>query len=385
MADGSSSVGTISQVLDGGAACTVLWDGSEGRDVSEVSTGKGGVYQLATAVSAGVPSYSPNTAKYVNDSQKGSLASYSSNGSNNYSSITSSQKVRYSTSSSTGITGAAPGLAGNPWPTEAPRYSTSKSSVRARRETTEMDWLDRLTGMDLVSTASYSDVGGEKAKISHGRTTVGLSLYGTRVDYVVPGGPAQLSRQLGKHDEILMVDGRDVSQETLTEAIVGTDQVHTTVKLLVRKADSGRVVEVELMRVSKQSMENMVRLFELLTVLKQNGHNNEEFELDVLRGGQDTTLVLVDKVVSLISAVQIEKYESDMRTRTQFQELYNEMRQHLEESYREIDALEKQKGKPQKEPKDSGKTTEEWNSLVHALDAAREELSRAKADASAPR
>lgn len=65
-------------------------------------------------------------------------------------------------------------------------------------------------------------------------------------------------------------------------------------------------------------------------MLKQNGHNNEDFEMDVLKGGQDTTLILVDKIVSLISVVQIEKYESDLRTRTQFQELYNEMRNHLQ-------------------------------------------------------
>ncbi len=43
------------------------------------------------------------------------------------------------------------------------------------------------------------------------RTTVGLTLFGSKVDYVVPGGPAHLSQLLEKNDEIIAVDGMYLS------------------------------------------------------------------------------------------------------------------------------------------------------------------------------
>lgn len=44
-------------------------------------------------------------------------------------------------------------------------------------------------------------------------------------------------------------------------------------------------------------MENMVRLFELLTNLKQNGHNNAEYEVSYLGPqSQMSTMIIVDKV-----------------------------------------------------------------------------------------
>lgn len=178
------------------------------------------------------------------------------------------------------------------------------------------------------------------AIVSRGSTTVGLSVYGNKVDYVVPGGPAHLSRQLASDDEILEVDGQNVEAQDVPAAILGSDMVNSSVRLLVRKADTGRTVEVrssapgastdckrapcaaflrtsavhmhmmrysvqvmvrvgqvELVRVPKQTMENMVRLFELLTQLKQNGHNNSEFEASYLGPqSQMSTKIIVDKV-----------------------------------------------------------------------------------------
>ena len=42
-----------------------------------------------------------------------------------------------------------------------------------------------------------------------------------------------------------------------------------SLSLQVRKADTGRMVQVQLVRVPKDSMANMVRLFEMLTQIKQ--------------------------------------------------------------------------------------------------------------------
>jgi hypothetical protein len=127
------------------------------------------------------------------------------------------------------------------------------------------------------------------------------AVYGNRIDYVVPGGPAHLSRQLMPDDEIIEVDGRLVAPSEVPAAIVGSDQVNTSVRLLIRKSDTGLVQQVELVRVARQSMENMVRLFELLTQLKQNGHNNCEFEQQWIPDAHNKTTVLVDQVVAVIS------------------------------------------------------------------------------------
>jgi hypothetical protein len=56
-------------------------------------------------------------------------------------------------------------------------------------------------------------------------------------------------------------------------------------------------LQVELVRVPKQTMENMVQLFELLAHLKQNGHNNAECEVSYLGPqSQMSTMIMVDKV-----------------------------------------------------------------------------------------
>ena len=51
-------------------------------------------------------------------------------------------------------------------------------------------------------------------------------------------------RQLASEDEILEVDGKIVEAQDVPSAIVGADVVNSSVKLLVRKADTGRQVEV---------------------------------------------------------------------------------------------------------------------------------------------
>lgn len=80
----------------------------------------------------------------------------------------------------------------------------------------------------------------QKAKVSRGSSTVGLSVYGNRVDYVVPGGPAHLSRQLAADDEIVQVDGKAVSDADVPAAIVGSDRPNTAVELMVRTSLLGR-------------------------------------------------------------------------------------------------------------------------------------------------
>jgi len=208
---------------------------------------------------------------------------------------------------------------------------------------------------------------------------VGLSVYGNRVDYVVPGGPAHLSRQLAAEDEIVQVDGKAVSDAEVPAAIVGSDLANSTVQLLVRKADTGRVITVELVRVPKESMANMVRLFEMLTQIKQNGHNNAEFEKQYASPAE-TTSVLLDKVVTLISLVQYEEYDKKGQMRRHFEQLYDEMRARLAEAYEELDQMELKMGPNNKHKQQAEKLAVELESLRNAFERLERENKKLRSD-----
>jgi S1-C subfamily serine protease len=117
-----------------------------------------------------------------------------------------------------------------------------------------------------------------QGQIAKGGSTIGVSVYGTQIDYVVPGGPAHLSQKLEKGDEILSVDSVNVDFGNVVQCLQGNDTIGSRVKLRVRKSATGQEVQVDLVRVDKGSMENLVKIFQKLTLLKQNGHNNEGFE-----------------------------------------------------------------------------------------------------------
>lgn len=77
----------------------------------------------------------------------------------------------------------------------------------------------------------------------------------------------------------------------------------------------------------------MVHLFQLLTLLKQNGHNNAVYENDNLPPGMTNTVTLVDKVVSLVALQQLQIHsEKELAQRSSFtgsvteQQVRNEVR-----------------------------------------------------------
>ena len=56
---------------------------------------------------------------------------------------------------------------------------------------------------------SGTDAGSEDGATT--RTSVGLRLQGRRVEYVIPGGPAFLTGKIKENDEIIAVDGSEIS------------------------------------------------------------------------------------------------------------------------------------------------------------------------------
>lgn len=81
----------------------------------------------------------------------------------------------------------------------------------------------------------------------------------------VVGGPASNTRALGKGDVILEVDAVSIDNESLHDALVGSDVAGSTVTVRVRKAGSGEIQDVEVVRIDSRELADKRRLFELFT------------------------------------------------------------------------------------------------------------------------
>jgi len=81
----------------------------------------------------------------------------------------------------------------------------------------------------------------------------------------VVGGPAYNTRALGKGDVILEVDAMSIDIESLYDALVGSDVPGSTVTLRVKKAGSGDLKDVEVVRIESRELADKRRLFELFT------------------------------------------------------------------------------------------------------------------------
>jgi len=146
---------------------------------------------------------------------------------------------------------------------------------------------------------------------------------------LVPGGPAHLSQRLAKDDVILAVDGFQVDSSNVLDHLQGSDAIGSKVLLTVRKNVSGENVNVELVRVPMLTIENLVRVFQTLTLLRQNGHNNEEYEQRSYPEGRALTCELLDKLVSLISQLQLQNYDDKMTMSRNFTNLSEDLRSQL--------------------------------------------------------
>ena len=138
------------------------------------------------------------------------------------------------------------------------------------------------------------------------------------------------------------VDGQPADASNVVGLLVGSDNAGSKVQIRVRKHDTGQLRDVELVRVPMSSLDSIVALFKKLTLLKQNGHNNEIYETTTYPSGQATTLSLVDEIVSHVSLLQVEKHNHDIETEREFERLYQDMRSRLSEAYDRIEDLTKQ-------------------------------------------
>ena len=81
-----------------------------------------------------------------------------------------------------------------------------------------------------------------------------------------PPGPAYNSRQLDKGDVVVEIDGKPVTNENLSQLLVGSDIAGTAVTIGVRKGGkTGTKKSVTLLRMPSEAIADRRRLFELFT------------------------------------------------------------------------------------------------------------------------
>jgi hypothetical protein len=117
---------------------------------------------------------------------------------------------------------------------------------------------------------------------------VGLTLNGVEVIQTIIGGPAYTSRQIGKGDILLSVDGEPVTDQTVGNKLVGTDRPGDPVVVKVGKGGKtvsiyhyassnslsngftrqDTVVEVSLIRMASSDIKEREKLFEMFEKMK---------------------------------------------------------------------------------------------------------------------
>ena len=98
---------------------------------------------------------------------------------------------------------------------------------------------------------------------------LGLVLIGSLVDIVVPGSPAHACGMIDKLDQLLMVDGHTVTEQSAMAALQGRESAISVVSLVFRKAGKGDVVKVVLPRISVHLMEQRQNLEDRVHYLHQ--------------------------------------------------------------------------------------------------------------------
>lgn len=142
-----------------------------------------------------------------------------------------------------------------------------------------------LSKIGADAGARAAQASGHKQTVT---TTVGLIVKNHTIENLLIGGPAMISQQLARGDVILKVDGRDVQhddRDTLAARLVGSDVPGSLVCLQVRKQTTGELRDVLLARTAAHDIACKRRLFELLSLLKEDGDTGETSGKDGRGGG----------------------------------------------------------------------------------------------------
>ncbi len=102
----------------------------------------------------------------------------------------------------------------------------------------------------------------------------------------------------------------EIYPDTLQEAIVGDDREGSVVTVTLRKEHTGNIFDVQLRRVSKKSIQPMVRILEQCDLLVKK-HGESQGVQSVFGERQIdqafSTVMAVEKILSLISKITLER------------------------------------------------------------------------------
>eukprot|EP00960_Hanusia_phi_P021477 634615-Hanusia_phi.AAC.3 len=150
-------------------------------------------------------------------------------------------------------------------------------------------------------------------------------------DVLVPGSPASLCEKLQKGDEIIAVNSIPANHENISTLILSCDSQN--ISLSVRKAVTYEIIEVELFCLPRKQVEEVSRLYDLLSRLKDEYKSPPE-------GLEAGASPLPEKIYQAVSSLLQSQYSKDAKLQAFFQNLYAELRFLLGDAYSQLDNLE---------------------------------------------
>ncbi|KAJ1480018.1 hypothetical protein T484DRAFT_2022827 [Baffinella frigidus] len=151
-----------------------------------------------------------------------------------------------------------------------------------------------------VHTAFHSTSGVNVGNSS--RSTVGLMISGTKIDGILPGGPAQGSR-VTKGDIIIAVDREAATSENVTTLLVGNDEPGVDVVVTIKNT-LGAEMDVAFTRMATAKIADRRRVFDLFAAIKDRVLKKTEAGGWFGAGDLDSnksTVALVDEAVEVWS------------------------------------------------------------------------------------
>jgi hypothetical protein len=159
------------------------------------------------------------------------------------------------------------------------------------------------------------------------RSTVGMMLNGTTIEFLVVGGPGYNSGQLDRGDTVLRVNAEAVTSETILQALVGDDVPGSELSLTVKKGSKvGDVRVVILQRIATERIADRRRTFELFTIIKDRASQLDD----------DKIPLTVDKCISLWTNMLVQDTYYHEKATKRFKALQQHCMMWLEEMHDEL-------------------------------------------------
>lgn len=197
----------------------------------------------------------------------------------------------------------------------------------------ELSTLETSFNQPQIHRHQYTADGENRPK-----TTLGVGLKGVSIDYIIPGGPAHLSEQLEKGDQILTIDRLPVGPDSITRQIVGSDMPGTPVRLEVMKQSSRQTVEVNLIRASIPNMQSAIKVFERILELRLNAESIKGQE-EALFPKRRTTAKILEQLEEAINTDMLDKSRHLKYQNDSLRESSRKIRQNLESSLDEFETF----------------------------------------------